>query len=362
MRNTSAIVMAMTFAACGLLPSPNPVPSPPSPSPTPPAHDPVCTPGHGDPGEHYGCWAQPPGGEWMYVCPIYDAAGNVVGTQNEASPDLCPAAPSPPASDPCYPALDQAKVSPFDDPESNWTKIEVGERLSVQVQAAQNAAQAACPSFFTVKHGATCLAAGPAGIDAAYNLIAAHIQAQGLLGSQAHTSWGELKDNLTVNVPGTDAWEAWHLFEYGGGCMGHRFDGVWTYSGGGGPSPLPTPPAPSPEPSPYAGPSPVGLPAHFVIKPHNNLVDTTYVIDDRTYCDATGQTGRLQCPIRAEGQDVEEKDYWQALVVGDQRWWCDGVEIHHTDNPAQAKCAGHAKTCTADGKTCSECDWPNTCR
>jgi hypothetical protein len=102
-------------------------------------------------------------------------------------------------------------------------------------------------------------------------------------------------------------------------------------------------------------PNPVHYPGEFVLKKFGNKWDSTFRVRSREYCEAVGFPGRLACPVRLDGNFAR----WacENLAIGDQRWWCDGGEIDHTANPAQAVCKGHVQTCTADGRVCAEADW-----
>ena len=68
-----AVLACLALAACAGVS----IPQPPGPTPAPVATpSPVCAPG-----QTYGCYAQPPGKGWVYVCPVYDLrTGGVSGT------------------------------------------------------------------------------------------------------------------------------------------------------------------------------------------------------------------------------------------------------------------------------------------
>ncbi len=127
-------------------------------------------------------------------------------------------------------------------------------------------------------------------------------------------------------------------------------------------------PEPTPEPTPPPGvscglPDPSKEPAEFKLKKHNLDWDSTFRITSRQYCDQVCSpldpdncfTGRLRCPVRFEGDPSREA--CERLVIGDQKWWCNGQKIAHNENPAQARCRGLVRTCTSDEKTCAEADW-----
>jgi len=128
----------------------------------------------------------------------------------------------------------------------------------------------------------------------------------------------------------------------------------------------PPPTQPPPTDGVCVDPDPTGLPAEFNMKHHNQDWDTTYRVKGYDYCTAAGFTNRGTCPLRNEGDP--EREECEEKHIGVQQWWCDGTNINSrscdvfeddcvTNNPAQAKCHGHAKTCTQDGATCSEADW-----
>ena len=148
-------------------------------------------------------------------------------------------------------------------------------------------------------------------------------------------------------------------------------NGAWTNSGRGvfvgchedtDPN---EPPAPTPPPGgeTCVDPDPTGLEAEFVLKPHGNDWDSTYRVRSRQYCDAVCSplepdvcfTGRNACPLRFEGDP--EREACEAQEIGEQQWWCNGQSIESNENPAQARCHGHVKTCTENGRTCGEADW-----
>lgn len=111
-------------------------------------------------------------------------------------------------------------------------------------------------------------------------------------------------------------------------------------------------------------PDPTGLEAEFNLKPHGQLWDSTYRVRNRAYCDAVCSptepdvcfAGRNACPLRMEGDP--EREVCERQEIGDQQWWCNGSPIDPEDhNSAQARCHGHVKTCTENGRTCAEADW-----
>jgi hypothetical protein len=101
----------------------------------------------------------------------------------------------------------------------------------------------------------------------------------------------------------------------------------------------------------------------FNLGPHNGAWDSTFIcIRSWEYCDEIGlgymgNIKRASCPVRAEGRSDNEREIWERIMIGEQQWWCDGERIESLDNPAQASCRGHVKTCTEDGTVCAESDW-----
>ena len=102
-------------------------------------------------------------------------------------------------------------------------------------------------------------------------------------------------------------------------------------------------------------PDPTGLEAQFVLKPHHQDWDSTYRVKSFEYCTAAGFTNRTWCPLRPEG--ASDREVCERKHIGTQKWWCDGQPIESNDNPAQARCHGHVRTCTESESVCSEADW-----
>jgi hypothetical protein len=123
-----------------------------------------------------------------------------------------------------------------------------------------------------------------------------------------------------------------------------------------------------PEIGACTNPDPTGLEARFVLKRHHQEIDSTYQVKSRDYCMAAGWPDgtRTWCPLRAEGHP--DREACEAKHIGLQQWWCDGQPLGLCGEPmpescvwphnrAQARCHGHARTCTGDGRTCAELDW-----
>lgn len=81
-RSAPAVLACLALAACAGVT----IPQPPRPTPTPVVTpSPVCAPG-----QVYGCYAQPPGKGWVYVCPTYNVfTGQVTGTIETPGPESC---------------------------------------------------------------------------------------------------------------------------------------------------------------------------------------------------------------------------------------------------------------------------------
>ncbi len=136
-----------------------------------------------------------------------------------------------------------------------------------------------------------------------------------------------------------------------------------------GPTP---PPTPSPPPgSDCPDPHPETCEEWgFGLKKHGPDWDSTFQCRKScAYCEAIGMGEhggviRCGCPVRPEcGHDAEpdaichDRPACEADMIGEQQWWCDGQKIESNENSAQARCHGHVKTCTEDGRTCGEADW-----
>lgn len=97
---TKLLFYALLLAGCTGLPPINPGPRPtPDPTPTPPS--PQC-----GANQSYSCWHFPPESRtWLYACPVYDVAGNVMGILNVVGgPPQCPQRPiEPPTTQPTPP-------------------------------------------------------------------------------------------------------------------------------------------------------------------------------------------------------------------------------------------------------------------
>ncbi|MCP4900211.1 MAG: hypothetical protein GY906_24835 [bacterium] len=113
-------------------------------------------------------------------------------------------------------------------------------------------------------------------------------------------------------------------------------------------------------------PDPTGLEARFKGKKHHQDVDTVYQVKSFDYCTEAGFTNRTWCPLRNEGDP--DREVCEEQEIGEQQWWCDGEKLDPCvegvnedacvkENRAQARCHGHSKFCTEDGRTCGEFDW-----
>jgi len=162
------------------------------------------------------------------------------------------------------------------------------------------------------------------------------------------------------NVQPDFLYEEWHAVFFGNGCLidgANAHKGTWKFNGDECNNPVPPPGGAC------VDPDPTGYGAEFGLKKHGQLWDSTYRVRSREYCDQVCSpiepdvcfTGRNACPLRMEGDP--EREVCERQEIGDQKWWCDGQPIESNENPAQARCHGHVKTCTEDGRTCAEADW-----
>lgn len=105
-------------------------------------------------------------------------------------------------------------------------------------------------------------------------------------------------------------------------------------------------------------PDPLGLPGQFNLKKHHQDWDRTYLVYRQyDYCVEAGFIDRATCPVRLEGNYQREACEERVGAGSRGKWWCDGEPIEPHENPAQARCIGHVRTCTADGATCAERNW-----
>lgn len=314
------------------------------------------------------CWHRPPGEDWRYI-----------------------PAPGQPPTTACGPALDPALAAPPADEEFWRAAADQTSVRSREVADAIRAAQAACPAAWR----GHCIVGGPPNIDAAYTLVAKHLQLQGVRASQAQERGGRLKDHLFVGAGDARRWEEWKLFAYADGCLAQtQFRGVHEYLGAAPTPPTPKPPVlppPSSDACPIApcpirtwtketlppgwGDHEIGRPAYEVKAiPHTmgNGDGSVVVIRQEPFCAATGQSPsadgqpRAACPMRlpGSGKDAEQVavEAW-ILFGGFTRDGRNGQDCtpNHTGNPAAfLGGTGKCRICSAnlalrnDPRSCSE--------
>jgi len=341
LRRLSACAFVLFLAACGGIKFPQPPPPPPPESPSP-----VCQPGHGDPGEYYGCWTLPPGQGWTYVCPWYDESGVIAGTTEVGDPALCPAEPvkPEPPSGPNAGLIPDEELTPTD---------AVGTGAWPALNAAIHSWRDKHPEAW--RADGACLIDGPAGIDAAFAGIAAELAP--LPAGQSIDKDGKRSDCIWVNLEGTDLYAEAHIFDYRRGCVStisNSIKGVYRRSGTGTVEP-PEPPSP---PDAVDGCAPP-LPPHITtvrVKRHEGQgynLDSTGKVKDANYCrevaEAAGEPPQGTCPVRPEcGPDGFLDDgtecYWKDRVAceayateGVYEWLSDGPIEVKPDNPWRAR-------------------------
>lgn len=152
-------------------PSPPPVVEPMPPSP--PLPSPICAVG-----QTYGCYHNP-GEGWLYACPVYDAAGGVIGVLNVTDPSTCPKKPeppppvtSPPISSAPLIADEDLQLVPGDTQKLTWSLT----------SAAIDRWRSKHPEAW--RADGACLSNGPAGIDAAFLAIATELKSVGVVAGQ----------------------------------------------------------------------------------------------------------------------------------------------------------------------------------
>lgn len=355
----SACTLVLLLAACGGIKFP---PQPPPPPP-PEAPSPVCLPGHGDPGEHYSCWTNPPDEGWVYVCPWYDETGTVVGTQNVGDPALCPAKPE--ATECRFPqGLPDSAFAPVQNVENVF---------HAQVNAAL-AKVSGCDA-------GRCLVFG--GPQAFFAKVTAELRAQGLCAGQ-HIEG--VTDEIAVAVPGsgkagTHVWYGYHGYAGDDSNLPttkgtvlfspQAFTGAYAVTTGGGAPPPPQ--GDRPECSGCGDPWPPDFTVCNVKlwDIGGYLTDSVCKIKDAAYCQAVDFTGGSAgvCPARLEcGEDGHLPDgtecKWkdrpaceQCAAHGDVRWTCDnGPAEAKPGNPWRARCAKAGATsitlCVNHGAVC----------
>lgn len=180
MPRSLAVLGLLPFFACATSPPPTPVPTPPRP---------VCEAGHGDPGEHYDCWTQPPGEPWQYACAVYDGQYRVVGVTLLERADLCQ--PPQPPHDECVLRGDPAVSLP-----GHPSSTELGEAVNQ-----------ALVGLTSCSVGSTCLL-GDRTQQEIQAGVEAELRAQGLCAGQHAVG----TDEIAVAHSCSEPWEGFHIF------------------------------------------------------------------------------------------------------------------------------------------------------
>jgi len=347
-------------------------PQPPQP-PEPPPPTPQCSEG-----QSYSCWHRPPGNEWLYACPVYNSAGQVVGILNVAGgPAQCPKPPTEPPVEP-----------PVPPPSGNYFLDD--EALSVVGPASKNTWNKTWEALQQWKaanqdkfRNENCLKAGGAGIDDAYDGIGALLRSKGSDAGQSIDDGGKKSDCIFVNDSG-NVYEENHLFEYGGGCYSTSSSSIknaWRYSGGGT-TPPPVQPPPSSGDCPHQpcpihewtqatlppgwDPALVGSPAGLMnCNPHGSGADkdcTPLAQRQEPFCAAIGMSPyadgqpRNDCPMRPDGHPERlDMELW-FLYGGWKREGRNGQDCTPAKSESQASIlngTGNCRMCNAKGTMCS---------
>jgi len=396
MRFTLAVLALAFISSCGSWPpgggGPPTEPTPP-PLPVPPESEQCHLTG-----DAFSCYDNPPDGEsfeqwqpnWGYVCPPINGVTTRVGV-----PENCPA----------IPQLPQPQCPSFTDRGGNVRVLDddcdcyLGEEF-VECPV-EPPPIADCPAGFpqgvpnsdfemgpvrtlsapTVNTAMRELTGCEIGSDCATNMEADEwmhavidkIKLTGLCaGRHVDTTPGGT-DEIAVTNDCAGWWESYKIYNYGGGKV------IWSPNANRPSYKIPAeycpadPTEPPPvEPPPGGGvctnPDPRGRPAFFTIhcgQGNGTVCDSTYKVNEGAYCDQVCSplepdvcfTGRGSCPMRMEGDPEREVCYEE--VVAPQQWWCDGEPSEALNgNPAKTRCGGLARTCTGDGKVCSEVQSP----
>jgi hypothetical protein len=214
--------------------------------------------------------------------------------QPPVQPPVEPPAPpvvEPPPAGCTVPPLSPALLPPVL-PDAAWTSDGVDQtaKLATATAAAIRKAQAACPTKWADHR---CLMLGPAGINAAYDDIAGHLQAAGFVAGQGANDNNAKADHLTIQRPSDSAFEEWKLFAYTDGCLAQT-----QYKGAHRPRGSAADGCGEPAPPPLSH-----LTAHRSdIRDGWEKVDSTpqTAEGNRAYCDSVGFQNRNSCPARAE--------------------------------------------------------------
>ena len=304
-----------------------------------------------------------PGGEFPEPqCPQFMDRGGTIRTTSEACDCYFGQAWKPCEDPPAGECIFPQGVHPAD-----FTKGATTHVLGDQVNDAMTRITGCLP-------GSRCVTGMEA--DEFFAAVTAELRATGLCAGRHNDTPPAASDEIAVGTSCTGWWEGYHVYNYGGSTV------VWS-PGAARPSWKIDPryceaspgPTPTPEPTP-PGPGecevPAGCGEKIKLKKHNGYWDSTYNVTScadhcasigyccmpaspSQVCGDPGCITRANCPIMPEGDPA--RPACEADIL-DQKWWCNGDPIQHRgNNPAQANCLGHVKTCSSDGRVCNEADW-----
>jgi hypothetical protein len=250
-------------------------------------------------------------------------------------------------------------------PDAEWTDegVDQSSTLRVQVAAAIKKSQEACPQRWADNQ---CLMLGVSGIDAAYDAIAAELQAGGLVAGQGSNDANPKADHLTIGRPGSNVVEEWKLFAYTNGCLTQtQYKGAFKPRGGPVAESCPIEPCPLRRWSadtlpPGWGDNEIGNPAwKFNARVHTmgNGDSTPVVIRQEPFCGAIGLspyadgTPRAACPVRPDGHPERVAVENWLLFGGPKRDSRNGQDCtpNNTDNPfAFLAGTGNCRMCSSN--------------
>lgn len=393
-RLVMGLAIAGMMPACGLNPKPKPPATCPDSCPlgsacTDPAAGCVAIPPPGpacEEGQSHSCWHWPPDSRtWLYACPVYNAAGEIVGVLNVVGgPAQCPAAPPPPATCPACPegqhCTDPAVgcvPKPVEPPpgqgcviaESPTQQSPQTNTLGVKVNEAMRLLKPEC------EVGGTCLI-NEYTSQSWQSAVNAELRKMGLCAGQHEPG---VSDEIATAPAYSQPWQGFHVFAGDDSSTvpappGTRRTVVWSPQSFRGSW---LPPGTQPPPSTGACSDPItpkvnrwGGP-----KPHNKVNDSTPLFYGREtqrwdgttitgYCEMLGMGDKLHCPARNEcpGIKCEERVPCEEIgvsgVIGGKPLWRSDGQVHLTDNPYQATCTSCTwlEVCAADGTYCGRCD------
>lgn len=294
---------------CGLkLPPLPPEPLKPPPIVEPPLSSPVCAVG-----QTYGCYHNP-GEGWLYACPVYDAAGGVIGVLNVTDPSTCPKKPEPPPVSP--PPISSApliadedlQLVPGDTQKLTWSLT----------SAAIERWRSKHPEAWRLD--GACLINGPAGIDAAFQAIADELFSAGVIAGQSIDKDGKRSDAIFVNRSGTSEYEETHLFDYSRGCVATGSSAIKHMYVRGAVEPVSPPTPPTPPPSTTTCTIPLNGTAQlavYFLQPR--ILDFTPKILNASRCalPAVDYAGRQSCPVCNEG--CAQRSVCEQSLIGGKR-------------------------------------------